>query len=173
MPERPSKSPEQPRETRSLYGFSTILGVKIDEVELSRDAEEMAGAYIAELQKNKTNSAGLAELAFAFRRQLMEDLKSFDKASRYSLLQNDESHAFSLAIYRKLLSLSGVTKTLQTELARHQKEKDEINGTYETYKEIERSLEDERGKLIALLSEMFKRAGQEAKPIHLAPPPLF
>jgi|GEM_PF-3226664 len=142
------------------------MGIKVDEIEVSKEVEEMAEDYLVELVKDNTNQAGIAELAWAFRRQLQDDLKGAGKELSLLFLKEDESHAFSLAIYRKLVRSS--FELLEHELIRHEKEKNEINGTYEEFKSLEKDLSDERGKLITLLSEMFKRVGQEPKPVHIA-----
>ncbi|MFH1766953.1 MAG: AAA family ATPase, partial [Patescibacteria group bacterium] len=175
---------KMPEQERPRYDLSTIVGIDVDNVKLPEEAEEMADAYLQELDKDKTNKASLAELAWAFRRQLQEDLRQVEadtssaeemshkdkqgltKRLRAKLLKTDESHAFSLALYRKLMERSG--DTLQQELARHEQEKKEINGSYEVYKNLEKNLAERRGQLISLLSDMFHRAGQEPKPVHLA-----
>ncbi|MDI6809861.1 MAG: AAA family ATPase [Candidatus Eisenbacteria bacterium] len=148
----------------------------------------MAQAYLRQLTKEKMNEAGKAELAWAFRRQLQEDLKVVEvpvpevpvpevpevragdriNELRRELLTKDPSHSFSLAIYRKLVSDPKTFATLQTELLRHEQERNEINGTYEEFKNLESELSSTQDNLIALLSEMFKRAGQDPKPVHLA-----
>lgn len=85
MPERPSRpsehlAPEQPEpsskehEQHTRFNLSTITGIKVDSVEVPKESEEIAQAYLAQLSKDKTNAASKAELAFAFRRQLQEDL---------------------------------------------------------------------------------------------------
>jgi hypothetical protein len=173
----------QERESRPRFDLSTIMGIKVETIEVSEESQEMAKDYIHILEKNKTNKAELAELAYGFRRQLQEDLKSAtspditlednqedrqkkNQLLRRTLIAKDETLAFAADIYRRLLSVS--SDTLQTELLRHQQEKEQINGTYEEFKTIEHNLEEQRGKLISLLSEMFKRSGQEPKPSHLA-----
>jgi hypothetical protein len=181
MKEQRTFSPESKKKSRPKYDFSTIAGIDVDSLELSEDARAMAEAYLEELGKTSTGREEMAELAYGFRRQLQEDLRSVSsnevgddlKHTREQLLKQDESHALSLAIYRKLLQAPHVTDVIQEQMDRHQKEKDEINGTYDEFKSIEQELEDERGKLIGILSEMFRGAGKEIKPIHLAKRALF
>lgn len=164
------------------YDLSTILTIPIDEVEVGHDVEAMARDYLDTLRKEAATEPQLAELAWAFRRQLQRDLKAIPveaddernappaeserRRLARSLLQQDESHAFSLAVYRRLLPLCNTE--LQKQLVRHKREKDEINGLYEEFKSLEKNLEDKRGKLNGLLADMFRRAGQEPKPVHLA-----
>jgi len=145
-----------------------ILGISVLDVEVSKDVEDMARSYLDQLGKDKTNQAQMAELAWAFRRQLQTDLKRVEggEDERKKLLRENETHAFSLAVYRRLLPLSG--KTIERELVRHEQEKNAINGTYEEFKSLKKHLTDERTSLHALLAEMFKRAGQELNPVHLA-----
>ncbi len=159
-------SQEAEKHERPRFDLSTILGNKVDGIEVQKDTEEMADRYLTQLEKDGSSQAQIAELAWAFRRQLQTDLARVKKEDRLKLFKEDESHAFSVALYRKLIKLS--SDTLQKELARHEKEKNEINGTYEEFKSLESDLSSEREKLIALLSEMFKRAGQEPKPVHIA-----
>ena len=172
MPENPSSErirqiPE--KHERPRFDLSTIMGIKIGEINITNDAEKMAESYLEQLHKDETNQAQIAELVWAFRRQLQDDLGHAKKEDHLKLLQEDESHAFSVALYRKLLRFSELSSdTLEQELIRHEKEKNEINGTYEEFKSLEKDLTTERGKLITLLSEMFKRVGQEPKPVHLA-----
>ena len=156
---------------RPRFDLSTIHGIKIDEIKVPVEAEKMADIYFEQLKKDEINKSGIAELAWAFRRQLQDDFVRVKKDDRLKLIEEDESHAFSVALYRKLVKLS--SDTLSEELSRHEKEKTEINGTYEEFKSLEHDLEDERGKLIILLSEMFKRVGQEPKPVHIAKRALF
>ncbi len=191
----PHFSPDTPRPREQMrhprYDLSTIMGIKVDEVKLPKEIVEMADEYLAQLVSAGANNAQMAEMAYAFRRQLQEDLRrvkadkdtaeedlepleggeaqtssGLTKRLRTKLLKTDGSHAFSLAIYRRLLEK--ISGTIQTELARHQKEMDEINGSYEVYKDLEQQLSEKRQALIGLLADMFKRAGQEPKPIHLA-----
>ena len=170
MPERPSFTPEAPR---PRFDLSTIQGIPVGEVEVLPDAEAMARDYLDGLAKEKTSQAEMAELAWALRRQLQEDLRHLSEVApgvslgelRRKLLQEDETHGFSLAVYRRLTTLA--SQTIERELVRHEREKNEINGTYEEFKTLEKSLDDERGKLNGLLADMFKRAGQEPKPVHL------
>lgn len=44
MPERPSPQPE--REHRRLFDLSTIAGIPVDGLEVSKDAQEIADAYL-------------------------------------------------------------------------------------------------------------------------------
>lgn len=169
------------------YDLSTILTIPVEKVDIGHDVEAMARGYLDTLRKEEATQPQLAELAWAFRRQLQRDLKAIpveaddehpapsaeSKRRRLArtLLQEDETHAFSLAVYRRLLPLCDAE--LQKQLVRHRREKDEINGSYEEFKSLEKNLEDERGKLNGLLADMFKRAGQEPKPVHLAKRALF
>ncbi|MCR4314131.1 MAG: hypothetical protein NUV84_02710, partial [Candidatus Uhrbacteria bacterium] len=168
MTEQRQPFQEQPsthdREPRPRFDLSTIMGIKVDEVEIPEEVTQKADEYLKQLAKEGANQAQLAELAYAFRRQLRTDLRAVKE--REKLLKTDDSHAFSLAVYRKLLEQT--SQTLQTQLARHEKERKEINGSYEEYKGLESRIEEKRGKLIELLTEMFKVVGQDVKPVHLA-----
>ncbi|MBM5790051.1 hypothetical protein FJZ23_03130, partial [Candidatus Parcubacteria bacterium] len=179
MPERPSSEFQHAPDIRPRFDLSTIMGIQVDDIEVSEEAGEEAKAYMKELIKNGTGSAELAELAYAFRRQMQEDLQQISLAeissspdapvsrnetlpqTRRALFTQNTDHGFSLASYRLLLKQPEVAQTFQDELKRHEQEKKEINGTYEEFKSLEKQLETERDKLIALLAEMFKRAGQE------------
>jgi hypothetical protein len=175
-----ASKPERPR-----FDLSTIMGIKVEDIQVPEKITRMADQYFEQLEHDGANQAQLAELAYAFRRQLQTDLRqvkdtsqpkdetheaakkgSITKRLRIKLLKTDETHAFSLEVYRRLLEQSSAT--LQTELARHQQERREINGNYETYKTWKRELHDTRINYHTLLSQMFKRAGQESKPFHLA-----
>ena len=113
------------------------------EVEVLPDAEAMARDYLDGLAKEKTSQAEMAELAWALRRQLQEDLRHLSEVApgvslgelRRKLLQEDETHGFSLAVYRRLTTLA--SQTIERELVRHEREKNEINGTYEEFKTLE------------------------------------
>ena len=181
MPLESSRHPRSPETRLPTHDLSTIHGIAVDSVELPDDAEAMAVSYCDELVKQ--GPAAIAEVAWAFRRQLQEDLRrvgpktgdttlpdeqaeGLGKRLRTKLIREDESHALSFAIYRRLLKLS--RGKLAQELTRHEQEKKAINGTYEEFKGVEKKLEEERTKLNTLLAEMFKRAGQEPKPVHIA-----
>ncbi len=166
MPEHSPQPSQHPESSRPRYDLSTIQGIPVGKVEVLPDAEAMARDYLDQLAKDKTSQAAMAEMAWAFRSQLQQDLKIVKDEDRKKLLGEDESHGFSLAVYRRLLTLTG--STLERELLRHEKEKNEMNGTYEEFKTLEKTLNDEQTNLNSLLAEMFKHAGQEPKPVHLA-----
>jgi hypothetical protein len=153
---------EASREPRPL-DLAVISGVRVDDVEFPDDVEEMARLYCDDLERQGV--ATTAEVAWAFRRQLQEDLRQLQEDLR-QLIREDESLALSLAIYRRLLKTS--QSKLLKELERHAQEKKAINGTYKEFKTTEKSLNTKRTKLNELLAEMFKRAGQEPKPVHIA-----
>ncbi|MBI5369577.1 AAA family ATPase [Candidatus Uhrbacteria bacterium] len=167
MSERPSGIHEQPKEARPAYDFSTIMGLPVDYLGVPKEVEEMASAYLTQFDHGDTNKAQRVEWAYALRRQLQEDLRRVKREDLLDIFEQDESYAFSLAVYRRLLKDPDVSQTLGSELKRHERENEEVNGSYEEFKSLEQQLDDERGKLIALLSEMFKRSGQEPKPVHL------
>lgn len=122
MPDRSTSTeqrtfvPSEPiREKHPHFDLSTIMGFKVGEVKVPKESDEMADAYLLQLTKDKTNAASKAELAWAFRRQLQEDLRAVmtsspssprnDKETCLALLSQDPSHSFSLAIYRLLTKL--------------------------------------------------------------------
>lgn len=103
----------------SEYDLSTILTIPVEEVEVGDDVEAMARDYLDTLLKEEATQPQLAEIAWVFRRQLQRDLKAIPvevddertaspaesglRRLARKLLQEDESHAFSLAVYRRLL----------------------------------------------------------------------
>lgn len=193
MSERRSSSFEtsspRDRKPRPRFDLSTIMGINVDDVVLPDEITQMADTYLNQLAKEGANHAQLAELAYAFRRQLREDLGAIKDESqserepqadelqkesrggltkrlRMKFLRTDETHAFSLAVYRKLLE--SVSGTIQTELARHEHERKEINGNYEKCQGWTRDLNRIREQYHALLASMFKTAGKEVSPFHLS-----
>ena len=180
---RVAREHETAPEERTRFDLSTLMGINVVEVLVSPKTQQKAQETLADLRTQGATPAARAELAWALRRQLQEDLKSMvaytvrgaerrvnpskTTLGRTRILQEDPSHAFSLAVYRELLADSNVAHVLQRELARHEREKNEINGTYEEFKTLEQNLVEERAQLNALLTQMFKRAGQEPKPVHL------
>jgi hypothetical protein len=165
----PTRLPKEKRKPHAQ--LSTIMGIEIDGIRAHESAEKMAQAYLRELEKKGANQDEMAELAWALRRQMQEDLKQIQddgegvSEARKKLLEQDNDNSFSLAVYRQLLKLS--EKKILSELKRHQEEKENINGTYEEFKDIEQQLDIAQSELNALLAEMFKRSGQEPKPSHL------
>ncbi|MBI5794125.1 AAA family ATPase [Candidatus Uhrbacteria bacterium] len=181
MPERyPQRHSPDAEFQHPRFDLTTIMGIPVHGLQVSKEAHEMAKAYFDSLtMKERIDKASEAELAWALRRQLQNDLKAIvvrDEASgkadatktkeaRQKLLSEDENLAFSLAVYENLILSAG--PKLQEELARHEAERVNANGTYESYRTIDRVLEKTRTDLNTLLAEMFKRAGQEPKPVHL------
>lgn len=184
MPERPPH-PSPDHEPRRLFDLATIAELPVDDLEVSQDAQDIADAYLASLKKESTQEASMAETAWALRRSLQRKLmgirqagepsgdenqdvafnKGFTNRLRRKFFKEDLDAGVSLALYRKLLSLT--QGTFERELARHESEKKDINGTYEEFKSLEKSLQAQRDKLNKLLTEMFKRAGKEPEPVHL------
>lgn len=78
MPEHlPTSQPPDAQHIRprSRFDLTTIMGIPVHEIEVHPDMEAMASAYMSQLKADKTNKASYAELAWAFRRQLQEDVK--------------------------------------------------------------------------------------------------
>ncbi|KKW33484.1 MAG: hypothetical protein UY76_C0001G0003 [Candidatus Uhrbacteria bacterium GW2011_GWA2_52_8d] len=174
---RVARQKETAPQERPRFDLSTLMGIKVEEVVVSPEDRAKADAMIAQLNKDKANPAQKAEIAWALRRKLRNDLAkvkvytfrgserhvnpSRTSLGRAKLLSKDPSHAVPLSVYHALLEDPQVATTLQTELARHEREKNDINGTYDEFKKLETNLSDERAKLNALLTKMFKQAGQD------------
>src|SRR3989338_3345327 len=150
--------------------FGTVFGIDVAKIELSASLTSEAKAYGESLKKKKIEPEEIAELFWSLRRQLQRDLEGTREQTikdRTQIVQSNESLGLAVAIYRELLANPELESVLERGLARHEEERERVNGSYEQYQTFLKEYEEKEEKLAKLFSAMFAKRGKEPQPTDL------
>lgn len=161
-----------PQESRmKLPDLFRVAGVDIAEIELS-DQETATAQEFVQLYTSKDGTIDtktLAEYVWALRMQLADTIRSVEgKEARRQYVTEDTQARFAIALYRQLLVVEGIQKTITSEWGRHNQETTDLNSNYEDYKKKEQELADRTDTLNGLLADIFKHVGREPQMVQLA-----